>query len=266
MNTPPHSSPDSTPDPLQPDALDDAQNHALSQENASDGASNSETNGQTNGWDKARSDLDALLGDDDQPTTIFDQELVATDDEYAEEDDEYDDGVIEIEEIEEKALDEDDEDEIYAAGYVEPRGSRWPAVLIFLLLVGGIGGTAFYYKQKAEAKEARRWASIAMPDKMAFVPTDWGAATLGEKLKGFRQNPRHRSVRPGGQRRRTWKRVQPGGYASAAQKPGRAIWWRCSKRGQLTKKRCSHPAFTGIQITESPQKRGLSRRRWVGTT
>ena len=242
MKTPPHSSPDSTPDPLQPDALDDAQSHG-------------ESNGETNGWDKARSDLDALLGDDDQPTTIFDRDLIEiepTDEAAAAAaaaaDDDYKDDEVE-------ELDEDDEEEIYAAGYVEPRGSRWPAVLIFLLLVGGIGGSALYYKQKAEAKEARRWAPIAMPDKMAFVPTDWGAVTLAEKLKGsgkirdidaFVESAKDADL----------ERVQPGGY-ELPQSAGPRDLVALFKKGPTHEKAVFPPGFTGIQITERLKKEGF---------
>ena len=188
---------------------------------------------------KSRSDLDRLLGDAAEPT-VFDQEIKTS-------------GATEISDNTKILADENQE--ISAAGYVEPRGSRWPAIVISLLLIGGIGGGALYYKTKADAKEARRWAPIEMPDKMAFVPTDWVTQTLAQKLKN---SDKIRDVDAFSQAAKEigLTRVAPGGYAL----PGRAgprDLAQIFKAGPTHEKAVFPPGFTGIQIAARLKSEGF---------
>ena len=236
MNTPPHSSPDSTPEPLEPETAKTDVSE-IPQGSFEDSADS---------WEKARADLDGFLGEGDDEPTIFDQNI----EEDADESDKY--NQFEQEHAKYKA----NEAEIYAAGYVEPRGSRWPAILIFLLLVGGIGSTALYLKIRADAKEARRWAPIAMPDKIAFVPTDWGRETLAEKLK---KSDKIRDVDAFVQSAKEvdLTNVLPGGYALPAVAGPRDLA-RIFKAGPTHEKAVFPPGFTGVQIVDRLRKEGFS--------
>ena len=235
MNTPPHSSPDATPEPLQSEPLDAAENGSSA----------------ANGHTRARTDLDELLGDDEAEPTVFDEIIVAdatgadetgadATDDYDADEDEYD----------------DDADAMDVAGYVEPRGSRWPLVLFLLLLVGGVGGGALYYKQKAEAREARRWAPIVMPDEMAFVPTDWGAETLAQKLK---KSDKIRDVDAFVQSAKEVEltNVTPGGYA-LPEKAGPRDLARLFKAGPTHEKAVFPPGFTGLQVVARLKAEGFA--------
>ena len=202
------------------------------------------------------SDLDQLLGNDTEPT-IFDQEIETSPQSEAENANiENAGGENVITEPQNIAANDDVPDEIHAAGYVEPRGSRWPAIIILLLLIGGIGGGALYVKTKADAKEARRWASIEMPDKMAFVPTDWGAQTLAQKLKNsdkirdvdaFTQSAKEVGL----------TNVVPGGYA-LPDRAGPRDLARIFKAGPTHEKAVFPPGFTGLQIVARLKKEGFS--------
>jgi len=212
----PDATPDATPEPLQPEALDDAAPRSTSP-----------------------NDLDVFLGDDNTEPTIFDEVIEPDADE---------------EEWEEAGKDEDEE--LAVAGYVEPRGSRWPAIIVLLLLIGGIGGGALYNKNKADAKEARRWAPIAMPDPIAFVPTDWGAETLAQKLK---KSDKIRDVDAFVEAAKDVNlgSVTPGGYALPEMAGPRDLV-RIFKAGPTHEKAVFPPGFTGLQIVNRLKKEGFS--------
>ena len=146
-------------------------------------------------------------------------------------------------------------EEILAAGYVEPRGSRWPAIILTFLLIGGIGGGALYFKTKADAKEARRFAPIAMPDKMAFVPTNWGVQTLAQKLKN---SDKIRDVDAFAQEAKEvgLTQVAPGGYA-LPQRAGPRDLAQIFKAGPTHEKAVFPPGFTGLQIAARLKSEGF---------
>ena len=221
--------------------------------------------GNAGDWADARVDLEVL---DDEPT-VFDTKIVGADDAAS---------VLDARETAQNAsvvaaptvieggapgaLDAPHEganlpsdEDIYAAGYVEPRGSRWPAIIIFLLLIGGIGIGAFYVKTKADAREARRWAPIEMPDRMAFVPTDWGAQTLGQKLQ---KSDKIRDVDAFAQAAKEigLTNVTPGGYA-LPERAGPRDLARLFKAGPTHEKAVFPPGFTGLQIAARLQKEGF---------
>ena len=223
MNNFSQSSSDATPEPLQPEAFDDA---ALSS--------------------TSPSDLDALLGGDDDEPTVFDVNI--------EPNAEISDHEIDIF-ADENGADVDDE-AMHVAGYVEPRGSRWPGILIALILVGGIGGGALYQKMKADAKEARRWAPIAMPDKMAVVPTDWGAETLAQKLK---KSDKIRDVDAFIESAKAvnLSSVIPGGYALPTEAGPRDLA-KIFKAGPTHEEVIIPPGFTGVQIVNRLQQEGFA--------
>ena len=183
---------------------------------------------------------------DDEPT-IFDK-IIAPD---AQIHDDHDAGDA----AEEPAL-PDDDDEIHAAGYVEPRAPRWRALLIWLLLIGGIGGGGIYYKIKADAREARRWAPIAMPDRMAVVPTDWGAETLAQKLK---KSDKIRDVNAFLEAAKDddLTKITPGGYA-LPEKAGPRDLAQIFKAGPTHEEVIIPPGFTGVQIANRLQKEGFA--------
>ena len=231
MNNPSHSSPDATPEPLQP------KNSAPTTDDsppASDG-------------DLASTNLSQLTNRTSEPT-VFDEKiadaadfsqpapLTATPDESA-------DG-------------EDAPDEHIVAGYVEPRGSRWPAILITLALILGVGGGGLYLKMKADAREARRWAPIAMPDKMAFVPTDWGAATLAQKLqKSDKVRDADAFIQAAKEVNLT--NVTPGGYALPDRAGPRELA-QIFKAGPTDEKAVFPPGFTGLQIAARLKSEGFA--------
>ncbi len=175
----------------------------------------------------APGNLDALSSGDDEPT-IFDK-------------------IIEPQE---------EDDEIHAAGYVEPRAPRWRALLVWLLLIGGIGGGGLYYKIKADAREARRWAPIAMPDKMAFVPTDWGAETLAQKLKKS-DKIRDVSAFIEASKAANLTAVTPGGYALPDRAGPRELA-QIFKAGPTHQEVITPPGFTGVQVVNRLQKEGFA--------
>lgn len=218
-----------------------------------------------NGWNAERADLDNLLGDTTEPT-IFDDEIEHRDqsDREAEEiSHEHHAGADAVNAPDVKAPDDevkivrdDEADEIHAAGYVEPRGSRWPAILVALLLIVGVGGGGLYYKMKADAKEARRWAPIEMPDKIAFVPTDWGASTLAQKLlksdkirdaDAFTQAAKEVNL----------STVMPGGYA-LPDRAGPRDLAKVFKAGPTHEKAIFPPGFTGLQIVARLKSEGFA--------
>lgn len=222
MNTPSHSSPDATPEPANSETPD------LNPANSS-----SEPD-----WKTDRAELDVLLGDDDEPT-FFDQNIENLDEVNAEDEDELD----------------HDEEEAVLDNYVEPRGSRWPAILLWLFVIGGLGGGALYYKIKSDAKEARRWAPIAMPDRIAFVPTDWGAQTLALKLQ---KSDKIRDADAFAQAAKDvdLTNVTPGGYAlpeTAGPRDLAAIF----KAGPTHEKAVFPPGFTGVQIVDRLKREGF---------
>lgn len=217
MNNSPQSSSDATPEPLQPEALDNAASHSTSS-----------------------NDLDALLRDEDEPT-IFDENI---DPEAHFQDDEL------------ESDEEFEDEEAHVAGYVEPRPPRWRSLLIWLVLLGGIGGGALYYKMKGDAREARRWAPIAMPDKMAFVPTDWGAETLAQKLK---KSDKIRDVDAfvESAKKVELSNVVPGGYA-LPDKAGPRELAQIFKAGPTHEEVIIPPGFTGVQIVNRLQNEGFA--------
>ena len=191
--------------------------------------------------------MDALLADDDEPT-VFDKNIAI---EPVTESDETPGGPF----AEPDEFDKNDE-QAHVAGYVEPRGSRWPGILIALLLIGGIGGGALYSKMKADAKEARRWAPIAMPDKMAFVPTDWGAETLAQKLK---KSDKIRDVDAFVESAKAvnLSNVTPGGYA-LPDKAGPRDLAKIFKAGPTHEEIVIPPGYTGVQIADRLEKEGFA--------
>lgn len=181
-------------------------------------------------------DLDVFVTDEDEPT-IFDK-------------------VIEPDQTEAPDVFEDEDEQIHAAGYVEPRPPRWRALLIWLILLGGLGGGALYYKMKADAKEARRWAPIAMPDKMAFVPTDWGAETLAQKLK---KSDKIRDVDAFVESAKAVNltSVTPGGYLLPEEAGPRDLA-KIFKAGPTHEEVVIPPGFTGVQIVNRLDKEGFA--------
>ncbi len=223
----PGATPDATSEPLQPQSFDEAASRS-----------------------NAPNDLDALLGQDDEPT-IFDEIIEP----QAEHDAEYQSDETEAPNDFENDFDDEDE-EAHVAGYVEPRPPRWRTLLVWLVLLGGIGGGAFYYKMKADAKEARRWAPMAMPDKMAFVPTDWGAATLAQKLK---KSDKIRDVDAFVESAKAvdLSNVIPGGYA-LPDRAGPRDLARIFKAGPTHEEVVIPPGYTGVQIVNRLQKAGFA--------
>lgn len=59
---------------------------------------------------------------------------------------------------------------------------RWPLIAGGTVLLFIAGGT-FAVRQRAQRIEARRWAPIVMPERIARVTDEWDAATLGERLQ-----------------------------------------------------------------------------------
>ena len=259
MNTPPHSSADATPEPLQPENFDATlENSSVANGQPTNGQP---TNGQTingqpiNSWEAARAELNAFLGDDGETEpTVFDEAIVDSDETADDSTAEYLDTEWE-EATEYEENDDDKDDQIYAEGYVEPRGSRWPGMLFFVLLIGGIGGGALYYKTKANAREARRWAPIAMPDKMALVPTDWGMETLAQKLK---KSDKIRDVDAFVESAKDvgLTNVTPGGYA-LPEKAGPRDLAGIFKAGPTHEKVVIPPGFTGVQIVARLKNEGF---------
>lgn len=216
-----------------------------------------------NGWDEAHADLDNFSGDETEPT-IFDDKIEHLDqsDGEAEEasDEQHSDahlaGAPDANAPGVETTGDDEADEIHAAGYVEPRGSRWPAILVALLLTLGVGGGGLYYKMKAGAKEARRWAPIEMPDRIAFVPTDWGASTLAQKLlksdkirdaDAFTQAAKEVNLTT----------VMPGGY-SLPDRAGPRDLAKIFKAGPTHEKAVFPPGFTGLQIAARLKSEGFA--------
>ncbi len=240
MNTSSPSSPDATPEPLQPENIESPTENPAP---VSDGAS-------------AHTDLSQLLNSPAEPT-IFDEEIEDSDDLH-EPESLNDQNVDEAEAATAHAdgdIVEDEHDEDSVAGYVEPRGSRWPAILVALVLILGIGGSGLYYKMKADAKEARRWAPIAMPDKIAFVPTDWGAATLAQKLqKSDKVRDADAFIQAAKEVELT--NVTPGGYA-LPDKAGPRDLAQIFKAGPTHEKAVFPPGFTGLQIVARLKSEGF---------
>ena len=219
MNTSSHSSPDATPEPENLESSDLSSNNSSSEPD----------------YKTARAELDAFLGDDEP--TVFDQNLENLDEiEYEDEPEE--------------------EEQVVLENYIEPRGSRWPAILLWLLVIGGLGGGALYYKIKADAREARRWAPIAMPDRIAFVPTDWGAQTLGLKLQ---KSDKVRDADAFAQAAKDvgLTNVTPGGYALPATAGPRDLA-AIFKSGPTHEKAVFPPGFTGVQIVDRLRKEGFA--------
>ena len=212
----PDATPNATPEPLQPEALDNAAPLSTSP-----------------------NDLDAFLGADDQPT-VFDENIEPEADHYETED----------------ASNEEEDEEAHVAGYVEPRPPRWRALLIWVILLGGIGGGGLYYKMKADAKEARRWAPITMPDKMAFVPTDWGAETLAQKLK---KSDKIRDVDAFVEAAKDadLSSVTPGGYA-LPETAGPRDLAKIFKAGPTHEEVIIPPGYTGVQIANRLKQKGFA--------
>ena len=237
MNTPSHSSPDASPEPLPPEN---------SVETPDSTAENSVSE---NGLDKARADLDVFL-DEDADATIFDRHIEPEAETV--EDEVHQDETLETED----ETSEDEADELHVAGYVEPRPPRWRTLLVWLLLIGGIGGGALYYKMKADAREAQRWAPIAMPDKIAFVPTDWGTETLAQKLKKS-DKIRDTDAFVEAAKDENLSNVTPGGYA-LPEVAGPRDLARIFKAGPTHEKAVFPPGFTGIQIVSRLKKEGFA--------
>ena len=207
------ATPESAPEPLQP-----------------------ETFGKAASRSTAPNDLDALLGDDDEPT-IFDE-------------------IIEPADATENPEVRDDDDDVHVAGYVEPRAPRWRTLLIWTILIGGIGVGGLYYKNKADAREARRWAPIAMPDRMAIVPTDWGAETLAQKLKKS-DKIRDVSAFLEASKADDLTKITPGGYA-LPEKAGPRDLAAIFKAGPTHEEVVFPPGFTGVQISNRLKQEGFA--------
>ena len=247
MNISSHSSPDATPEPLQPENIEPTTDNSPP----------------VSEWESARADLSQLLNAPAEPT-VFDEEIEDAEDNDFHEPESFDnygnDQHFEGDEAATAPDDEDehadiDDDDHAVAGYVEPRGPRWPAILIGLALVLGIGGGGIYYKMKADAKEARRWAPIAMPDKMAFVPIDWSASTLAQKLQ------KSDKVRDAEAFTQAAKEVElinitPGGYA-LPEKAGPRDLAQIFKAGPTHEKAVFPPGFTGLQIAARLKSEGF---------
>lgn len=140
--------------------------------------------------------------------------------------------------------------------YVEPRGPIWPFLLFLLILIGGGAGGWSYFKTKAAEREARRWAPIVMPQRLAIVPTDWGAATLAHKLKdtgkirdedAFVQSAK--AVKLGA--------ITPGGYLLPVIAGPRDLA-RVFKAGPTHQKATFPEGFTGLQIAARLKKQGFA--------
>ena len=139
--------------------------------------------------------------------------------------------------------------------YVEPRGSRWPLLIFLLLLVsGGVGGW-YYVQTKAAEREARRFAPIVIPERMAVVPTDWGAATLATRLKSSGKI-RDEAAFIESAKAVNLNSIQPGGYLLPPIAGPRELA-RVFKAGPTHEKATFPEGFTGIQIAARLKKEGF---------
>ena len=133
----------------------------------------------------------------------------------------------------------------------------WP---LFLLVVLGLAGAgiAFYFqkqKQRAAALEARRWAPIVMPDRMARVPADWSIKTLGERLQKTNKL-RDSKAFEAAAREIGLKTIAPGGYAlpkTAGPRDLVKVFKAGPTHGELT----FPEGFTGMQIAARLNRNGF---------
>ena len=145
---------------------------------------------------------------------------------------------------------------IFTEPYVEPRGSLWPLLIFLLLLIGGGAGGWFYYQNKLAEREARRWAPITLPERMAIVPTDWGYVTLAGKLKNSGKI-RDEAAFVEAAKEVKLEAVTPGGYLLPASAGPRELA-RAFKAGPTHEKTTFPEGFTGLQIVARLQKEGFA--------
>ena len=146
-------------------------------------------------------------------------------------------------------------DVIFDKPYVEPRGSRWPLAIFLLLLIGGGAGGYFYVKTKADAREARRWAPIVMPERLAIIPTDWGVATLANRLKKS-DKIRDEAAFLQAAKEAKLNGALPGGYLLPKEAGPRDLA-RVFKAGPTHEKAVFPPGFTGMQIVARLKRAGF---------
>ncbi len=62
--------------------------------------------------------------------------------------------------------------------------SKWPVILVWLVLLAGAGFGAFsYFKRWEEKRHAMRFGPVNMPTRVARVPNDWSVETLAVRLQ-----------------------------------------------------------------------------------
>jgi UPF0755 protein len=64
--------------------------------------------------------------------------------------------------------------------------ARWPLFLLLAILIAG-GGFAYNFQRKREALRKYNWAQIVLPERLARVPAEWSASTLGQRLEKSRK-------------------------------------------------------------------------------
>ena len=139
-----------------------------------------------------------------------------------------------------------------------PKRAVWPLLLLLTLILGGLGSAALYLqkqKQRAAALEARRWAPIVMPDRMARVPANWSPKTLGERLQKTNKLRDAKAFETAA-REVGLKEVTPGGYMlpkTAGPRDLAKVFKAGPTHGQLT----FPEGFTGMQIAARLNRNGF---------
>lgn len=135
--------------------------------------------------------------------------------------------------------------------YVEPRGPRWPWLVVLALLVGG----GLFAKSKYDEREARRFAPIAMPERLAIVPNEWSAITLAAKLKN-NGKVRDESAFIQAAQEAKLENVTPGGYLLPATAGPRDLA-QVFKAGPTHEKATFPEGFIGAQIAARLKSEGF---------
>ncbi|HEX8550112.1 MAG TPA: endolytic transglycosylase MltG [Abditibacteriaceae bacterium] len=128
---------------------------------------------------------------------------------------------------------------------------RWPLIAggaLLLLVSGGL----YAVRERAQRIEARRWAPIVMPERVARVTDAWDAATLGERLEKSGKL-KDASLFAQAAQEVGLTEVAEGGYALPAQAGPRELA-EVFKAGPTLKKVTFPEGWTAAQIASRLQK------------